>query len=54
MVRLFKKNHSNSVKLCYMDIDRYIIQVKTKDVFADLVKDAEKRFNTPSYEVSKP
>lgn len=37
-----------------MDVDRYIIQVKTKDVFADLVKDAEKRFNTPSFEVGKP
>ena len=33
-------------KLCQMDTDSFIIHIKTKDVYEDIAKDVEKRFDT--------
>ena len=35
-----------------MNTDRVIVHMKTKDIFADLGEEVEKRFNTPNYEES--
>lgn len=47
-----KQKYGNNVKPCYMNTDRVIVQMKTKDIFADLAEEVEKRFNTPNYEES--
>ena len=41
-------------KLCYMDTDSFIIQIKTKDFYKDTADDVEKRFDTSNYEVDIP
>ena len=38
-------------KLCHIDTDRFIINVKTKYVYEDIDNDVEKRFNTVNYEI---
>ena len=41
--------YGNNVKLCNMDKDSFIVYIKTKDAYADLAEDVEKRFDVPSY-----
>ena len=33
----------NNAKLCYMDIDSFIIHIQTKDVYKDITGDVKKR-----------
>ena len=49
-----KPKYGNNVKLCYMDTDSFIMNIKTKDFFEDIASDIEKRFNTSNYEVNIP
>ena len=37
-----------------MDTDSFIIHIKTEDVYEVIADDAEKRFDTSNYEVSRP
>ena len=37
-----------------MDTDSFIINIKTEDVYKDIVNDVEKRFDTSNYEVNRP
>ena len=32
-------------KLCYMDTDSFTVYIKTKDIYIDIAKDIEKRFD---------
>ena len=49
-----KPKYDNDVKLCYMDTDSLIINIKTEDVYKDIANDVEKRFDTSNYEVNRP
>ena len=49
-----KPKYGNDVKLCYMDTDRFIMNIKTEDFYKDIAKDVEKRLDTSSYEVNRP
>ena len=49
-----KPKYQNNAKLCYMDIDGFIINIKTEDFYEDIANDVEKRFDTSNYEVDKP
>ena len=42
------------VKLCYMDTDSLIMNIKTKDFYKDIVRDVEERFDTSNYDVDRP
>ena len=42
------------VKLCYMDTDSFIIQIKPEDFYKDIVDDVEKWFDTSSYDFDRP
>ena len=42
------------VKLCYMDTDSLIMNIKTKDFYKDIAQDVEKRFDTSNYDVDRP
>ena len=48
-----KPTYQDNAKLCYMDTDSFIINVKTEDVYEDIAKDVEKRFDTSNYEVNR-
>ena len=49
-----KPKYSNNIKLCYMDTDSFIMNIKTEDFYKDISNDVEKRFDTSNYEVNRP
>ena len=49
-----KPKYGNNVKLCYMDTDSFIMNIKTEDFHKDIANDVEKRFDTSNYEVNRP
>ena len=48
-----KPKYANNVKLCYMDTDSFIINIKTNDFYKDISNDVENRFDTSNYEVNR-
>ena len=49
-----KPKYGNDVKLCYMDTDSFVMNIKTEDFYKDIANDVEKRFDTSNYEVNRP
>ena len=49
-----KKKYGDMVKLCYMDIDSLIMNIKTRDFYEDIAQDVEERFDTSNYDVDRP
>ena len=49
-----KPKYNDKVKLCYMDTDSFVMNIKTKDVYKDIANDVEDRFDTSNYEVDRP
>ena len=47
-----KPKYADNVKLCCMDTDSFILNVKTEDFYEDIANDAEKRFDTSNYQVN--
>ena len=41
-----KPKYGHNVKLCYMDTDSFIMNIKTEDFYKDIAYDIEKRFDT--------
>ena len=46
--------YGEKAKLCYMDTDSFIIYIKTEDIYSDIAKNIEKRFDTSSYKLDRP
>ena len=46
-----KPKYNEKVKLCYMDTDRFIVYIKTEDIYKDITEDVETRFDTSNYEL---
>ena len=49
-----KPKYGDNVKLCYMDTDTFIMNIKTEDFYKNIANDVEKRFDTSNYEVDRP
>ena len=49
-----KPKYLDNVKLCYMDTDSFIMNIKKEDFYKDIGNDVEKRFNASNYEVNRP
>ena len=49
-----KPKYNDNVRLCYMDTDSFIINIKKKDFYKDISDDVDKRFDTSNYEVKRP
>ena len=49
-----KPKYGEKAKLCYMDIDSFILYIKTKNIYTDIAKDVETRFDTSIYELDSP
>ena len=49
-----KLKYNNDVKLCYMDTDSFIMNIKTNDFYKDIANDVENMFDTSNYEVNRP
>ena len=49
-----KPKYGNDVKLCYMDTDSFVMNIKTNDFYRDIANDVECKFGTSNYEVNRP
>ena len=49
-----KPKYQNNAKLCYMDTDSFIINIKAEYFYKDIANNVEKRLNTSNYEVNRP
>ena len=49
-----KKKYGDMVKLCYVDTDSLIMNIKTKDFYKDIRRDVEEKFDTSNYNVDRP
>ena len=49
-----KPKYNDNVKLCYMDTDSFVMNIKTEDFYKDITNDVEKRFHTSNHEVNRP
>ena len=47
-----KPKYNDNVKLCYIDTDSFIMNIKTNDFHRDISNDVENRFDTSNYEVN--
>ena len=45
--------YEDNAKLCYTDMDSFIVQIKFDGIYADLTRDVEKTFNTLNYEAER-
>ena len=45
-----KPKYNDTVKLCYMDTDSFVIHIKTEDFYMDISNDVEKWFDTSNYD----
>ena len=46
-----KPKYGENAKLSYMDTDSFIVHVKTGNIYKDIAKDVEKRFDTSNFEI---
>ena len=51
---VMKPKYNDNIKLCYMDTDSFVMNIKTEDFYKDIANDVEKRFDTSNYEVNRP
>ena len=49
-----KKKYGDMVRLCYMDTDSLIMNIKTKDFYKDIARDVKERFDTSNCDVDRP
>ena len=49
-----KPKYGGNVKLCYMDTVSFIVHVKTDDIYKDIAKTVETRFDTSNFEIDRP
>ena len=49
-----KPKYNDNVRLCYMDTDSFIMDIKTNDFYKDISDDVECKFDTSNYEVERP
>ena len=49
-----KPKYNNNVKLCYMDMDSFVMHIKTNDFYKDISDDVDNRFDTSNYKVKRP
>ena len=49
-----KPKYKENLKLCYMDTDSFIFNVKTEDWFKDISNDIEQRFDTSNIQTNIP
>ena len=48
-----KTKYGGKSKLCYIDTDSFIVHVKTHDIYKDIARDVETRFDTSNYKIDR-
>ena len=49
-----KAKYDGKAKLCYMDTDSFTVYIKADDIYKDIMKDVEARFDTSKHESDRP
>ena len=49
-----KSKYNDNIRLCYMDTDSFIMNIKTNDFYKDISDDVECKFDTSNYEAKRP
>ena len=49
-----KNKYGNKARLCYMDTDSFVINIKTNDFYEDISQDVNERFDTSNYTFDIP
>ena len=49
-----KPQYGEKARLCYMDTASFIFYIKTKDIYPDIAKDVETRFDTSNFTLGRP
>ena len=49
-----KIKYEDKARLCYMDTDSFVVNIKTKDFYKDISQDVNKRFDTLNYTFDRP
>ena len=49
-----KIKYQDKARLCYMDMDSFVVNIKTKDFYKDISQDVNKRFDTSNYTFDRP
>ena len=39
--------------MCYVDTEKFIVYIKTDDIYGDIAEDNETRFDTSNYELDR-
>ena len=46
-----KPKYGEKAKLCYMDLDSFIVYIKTDDIYKDFAEDVETKLDTSNCEL---
>ena len=49
-----KIKYQDRARLCYMDTDSFVVNIKTKNFYKDISQDVNKRFDTSNYTFDRP
>ena len=49
-----KIKYEDKARLCYMDTDSFVVNIKTKDFYKDISQGVNKRFDTSNYTFDRP
>ena len=49
-----KVKYMDNARLCYIDMDSFVINVKTKDFYKDIAEDVKERFDTSNFSYDRP
>ena len=49
-----KRKYEDRIRLCYVDVDSFIMHIKTDDFYKDIADDVEKKYDTSNYTVERP
>ena len=49
-----KQKYHEKATFCYMDIDSFIVQIKTDDIHKEIAEDMETRFDISNFELARP
>ena len=49
-----KNKYEDQARLCYMDTDSFVVNIKTKDFYKDIAENVKERFDTSNYIYERP
>ena len=49
-----KSKYEDNARLCYMDTDSFVVNIKTKDFYKDIAENVKERFDTSNYIYDRP